>query len=181
MDLAITLYHTGLYQNDVRNIYPNFLDVIIFMTAQKGIHRTDDFVSSPDNGIIFSPEDRLLTDIDLLTLESLTCQAFPDYIDLTSHDNHLHYNDFCAHPFLSTHFTVLTQANYVIKIDEIINDLDSRNGYLIHTCRLQNLQPVTECWEPIQYRFDISLTFKDQSTREISKIFTLFHIPVHDG
>lgn len=176
MDLTCTLYHTCLYENDDTNqaVYPDFLEVMVFLVAQKGVRNMDSLISSPDNDIIFDKEDRLLTDIDLRTLDNISGQAFPDNVELDNVDNDYHYDSNCHHPYLPTHFTPITIQNYSVKVDSILDDLESRMGYLIHSCKLENLQLATGCWGPMQYRFDLNLSFKDNTSREIIKIFTIY-------
>ena len=175
MDLSCTLYHTCLYEEEGFDVYPDVLDISIYVTAQKGILSTDERVTSPnDSEYIFSAKERLLTHIDLHSIDEITCQSFPDYIDLCHQHNSLHFDTQCHKPILPTHFEEVHQENIRLKLSSAISSLESGHGELIHTCRLQNLQLATKCWGPMQYKFHLHLSFKDKSERDIIKLFTLY-------
>ena len=175
MDLSCTLYHTCLYEQNNCNVYPDVLNLAVYITAQKGILSNDRLVlDSPDNELIFSPKERLLTNIDLNSIDQISCRSFPDYIDLSDQHNPYHIDSYCDEPFLPTHFQEISQVNHELKISSIIGNLKSGLGYLIHTCKLLNTQQVTDCWGPMQYRFELHLIFNDKSERDIVKIFNLY-------
>ena len=176
MDLSCTLYHTCLYEENGCDVYPDTLNLSVYITAHKDILTNDERVTtaSPNNDLIFSPKERLLTNIDLNSIDEISCQAFPDYVDLTYQHNSFHVDRYCDHPILPTHFEQISQSNYKQKISSTIGDFQNGLGKLIHECKLLNLQLVTECWGPMQYRFDLHLLFNDKSERDIVKIFTLY-------
>ena len=98
------------------NVYPDFLNLAVYITAQKGIKSNDRLLLySPVNELIFSPKETLLTNIDLNSIDEISCQSFPDYIDLSYQHNPYHIDSYCDEPFLPTHFEEISQHNYKLK------------------------------------------------------------------